>query len=162
MRYFHYPIYFILISKINIRTIEYGFFLLIYYVFCIPLPPPLLNLVRSGRGGKRTVKRERLTGYLTILLLAAFPFSGVATANHRFHFNLFFVSSTLTPTTCMSSFTASINLLFGRPLGLLPGSSVSSLLPMSPLSLLCTCPSHLNLASLAFSPSRYLLHHCST
>ena len=37
----------------------------------------------------------------------AFPFSGVATANHCFP-----VSSTLTPTTCMSSFTASINLLY--------------------------------------------------
>ena len=31
-----------------------------------------------------------------------------------FHFNLFFASSTLTLTTCLSSFTASINLLPGR------------------------------------------------
>ena len=52
-----------------------------------------------------------------------------------FYVKLFSVSSTLTPTTCMCALTASINLLFGRPLGLLPGSSVSSvLLPMSPLS----------------------------
>ena len=42
----------------------------------------------------------------------------------------------------------------GLPLHLLPGSSISSiLLPMYPLSLLCTWPNHLNLASLAFSPS---------
>ena len=60
----------------------------------------------------------------------------------------------LTPTTCMSSLIASINLLFGRPLGLIPGSSISSiLLPMSPLSLFCTCPNHLNLASLALYPN---------
>ena len=56
-----------------------------------------------------------------------------------FHFNLFSASSTLTPTTCVSFFTASVNLLFG----LLPGGSTSSiLLPMCPLSLLCTRPNH--------------------
>uniref|UniRef100_A0A3P8WJ68 Piezo type mechanosensitive ion channel component 1 (Er blood group) n=1 Tax=Cynoglossus semilaevis TaxID=244447 RepID=A0A3P8WJ68_CYNSE len=48
-------------------------------------------------------------------------------------------AATLTPTICMSSLTASIYLLFGLPLCLLPGSSISNiLLPMYPLSLLCT------------------------
>ena len=71
-----------------------------------------------------------------------------------FHFDIFFVSSTLTPTTCMCSLTTSINLLFGLPLRLLPGSSISSiLLPMYPLSLLCTCPNHLNLSSFSSKPS---------
>lgn len=51
----------------------------------------------------------------------------------------------------MSPFTASINLLFGLPLFLLPGRSLSSiLLPTYSLSLL-KCPNHLSLASLALS-----------
>ena len=74
--------------------------------------------------------------------LRHFPFQVLPQRIPVFHFDLFFVSSTLTPTTCMS-FTASIYLLFGLPLGLLPGSSISNiLLPMYPLSLLCTCPNH--------------------
>ena len=40
--------------------------------------------------------------YPLLLLLTDFPFSGVATANHRFPFTLFSVSSILTPTTCIS------------------------------------------------------------
>ena len=60
---------------------------------------------------------------LLLLLLTAFPFSGV----------------------CHS---------LGLPLGLLRGTSISSiLLSMCPLSLLCTCPNYTNLASLAFSQS---------
>ena len=58
--------------------------------------------------------------------LRLFPFQALPQRITVFHFTLFSVSSTLTPTTCMSSFTASIYLLFGRPLGLLPGSSISS------------------------------------
>lgn len=53
----------------------------------------------------------------------------------------------------MSSFTKSMNLLFGLPLGLLSGSmNLNILLPTQSLSLLWTCPNHLNLASLAWSP----------
>ncbi|KAK2863476.1 hypothetical protein Q5P01_003009 [Channa striata] len=49
----------------------------------------------------------------------------------------------------MSSVRTSIYLLLGRPLALLPGSSISNiLLPIYSLSLLCTCPNHLSLASL--------------
>ena len=61
-----------------------------------------------------------------------------------FHLNLFSVSSTRTPATCMSSLTVSINLLFGLPLCLLTGSSISSIL--LPLSLPCSCPNHLKWA----------------
>ncbi|KAF7648307.1 hypothetical protein LDENG_00159280, partial [Lucifuga dentata] len=69
------------------------------------------------------------------------------------HLTLSSASSSLTPTNFMSSFTTSINLLFGLPLGLLPGSSnLSILLPICSLSLLCTCPNHLSLASLTLSP----------
>ncbi|KAF7643361.1 hypothetical protein LDENG_00240730, partial [Lucifuga dentata] len=47
------------------------------------------------------------------------------------HLTLSSASSSLTPTNFMSSFTTSINLLFGLPLGLLPGSSnLSILLPI--------------------------------
>lgn len=52
-------------------------------------------------------------------------------------------SSFLRPTSFMSSFTASVNLLFGRPLGLLSGSSNLStpLLSIYSLSLLMSKPS---------------------
>ena len=47
------------------------------------------------------------------------------------------------PTTYMSSLSTSMNLLFGRPLCLLPGSSIFIILQTiySP-SLFCTCPYH--------------------
>ncbi|KAF7705031.1 hypothetical protein HF521_020317, partial [Silurus meridionalis] len=61
----------------------------------------------------------------------------------------------LTPTTCISSLTTSINLLFGLPLFLPPGDSILSiLLPIYIRSLPCTCPNHLSHASLTFSPKR--------
>ncbi|XP_076734817.1 uncharacterized protein LOC143414406 isoform X1 [Maylandia zebra] len=50
---------------------------------------------------------------------------------------------------CKSFFTTSMNLLCGLPVFLLPGSSVFNILhPVYALSLLCTCPIHLSLASL--------------
>ncbi|KAM9489066.1 terminal nucleotidyltransferase 4A-like isoform 2-T2 [Clarias gariepinus] len=53
------------------------------------------------------------------------------------HLTLSSASSSLTPTNFMSSLTASINLLFGLPLDLLPGSSnLSILLPIYSQSLL--------------------------
>ena len=55
----------------------------------------------------------------------------------------------------MSSFTTSINLLFGLPRFLFPGNSIFSiLLPIYPSSFLSTCPYHLSLASRVFSPNR--------
>ncbi|KAF7711836.1 hypothetical protein HF521_000847, partial [Silurus meridionalis] len=60
--------------------------------------------------------------------------------------------SALKPTTCMFSLTTSINLLFGLPIFPLPGGSILSiLLRIYPMSFLCTCPNHLNLASLTLS-----------
>ena len=54
----------------------------------------------------------------------------------------------------MSYLTTSTNLLFGLPLFLLSGSSISNiLLPIYPASLLRTCPNQLNLASFALSPN---------
>ncbi|KAF7708492.1 hypothetical protein HF521_017549 [Silurus meridionalis] len=53
----------------------------------------------------------------------------------------------------MSFLNTSINLLLGLPLFLLPGGSILSiLLLIYPMSLLCTCPNHFNLASLTLSP----------
>ena len=54
----------------------------------------------------------------------------------------------------MSSFTTSINLLFGLHRFLFPGNSILSiLLPIYPSSFLRRCPYHLGLASRVFSPN---------
>ncbi|KAF7697330.1 hypothetical protein HF521_005748, partial [Silurus meridionalis] len=51
--------------------------------------------------------------------------------------------------------TTSINLLLGLLLFFLPGGSILSiLLLIYPMSLLCTCPNHLNHTSLTLSPKR--------
>ena len=74
--------------------------------------------------------------YTHFFSLWLFPFQGLPQRITMFHFNLFFVSSTLTPVTCMSFFTASINLLFGLSLHLIPCNSIFSiLLPMYPLDI---------------------------
>ncbi|KAI5628667.1 Fc receptor-like protein 5 [Silurus asotus] len=58
-------------------------------------------------------------------------------------------------TNYLSSLTTSKNLLLGPPLFLFPdGSILSILLPIYHMSLLCTCPNHLNLTSLTLSPKR--------
>ncbi|KAF7706705.1 hypothetical protein HF521_019959, partial [Silurus meridionalis] len=73
----------------------------------------------------------------------------------RLHSPLSSTFASFKPTTCMSSLTIFINLLFGLPLSLLPGVSILSiLLLIYHMSLLCTCPNHLNLASLTLSPKR--------
>ena len=61
------------------------------------------------------------------------------------------------PTSSISSFTTSTNLLFGLVLLLFPGNSISIIfLPTYSWSLLMTCPYHLSLPSLIFIPN------CST
>ena len=61
------------------------------------------------------------------------------------------------PTSPISSFTTSKNLLFGLPL-LFPGYSISIIfLPTYSWSLLMTCPYHLSLPSLIFIPNRSTL-----
>ena len=58
----------------------------------------------------------------------------------------------------ISSFATSKNLLFGLPLFLFPGNSISiALLPTYSWPLLMTCPYHLSLPSLIFIPNRSAL-----
>ena len=62
------------------------------------------------------------------------------------------------PTSSISSFTTSTNLLFGLVLLLFPGNSISIIfLPTYSWSLLMTCPYHLSLPSLIFIPNRSTL-----
>ena len=72
-----------------------------------------------------------------------------------------FLSSTsvsFAPTSPISSFTTSKNLLFGLPLFLFPGNSISIVfLPTYSWSLLMTCPYHFSLPSLIFIPNRSTL-----
>ena len=71
---------------------------------------------------------------------------------------LFSMSFSLALTCPLSSFTPSKNLLFGLPLFLFPGNSISIiLLPTCSWSFLMTCPYHLNLPSLIFIPNRSTL-----
>ena len=92
---------------------------------------------------------------LLLLLLSAFPFSqGWPQRIIILHIFLSSTSVSFTPTSCISSFTASKNLLFGLPLLLFPGNSISIIfLPTYSWSLLMTCPYHLSLPSLIFIPN---------
>ena len=79
-----------------------------------------------------------------LLPLPLLVFLGIVTANH--HPPSFSV-------LCILHLTISMNLPFALPLCLLPGSSLLSILPpIHSLSLLKTCPNHLNPAFLTFSP----------
>ena len=90
---------------------------------------------------------------LLLLLLSAFPFS--QGWPQRIIILHIFLSSTSVSFT--SSFTASKNLLFGLPLLLFPGNSISIIfLPTYSWSLLMTCPYQLSLLSLIF------ISNCST
>ena len=95
---------------------------------------------------------------LLLLLLSAFPFSqGWPQRIIILHIFLSSTSVSFTPTSRISSFTASKNLLFGLPLLLFPGNSISIIfLPTYSWSLLMTCPYHFSLPSLIFIPN------CST
>ena len=81
-----------------------------------------------------------------LLLLSAFPIrgrhSGFSISSYSYIFCI------LLSTSAMSSFTTSINLLFGLPRFLVPGNFILSiLLPLNPSSFPRTCPYHLSLAS---------------
>ena len=68
------------------------------------------------------------------------------------------MSVSFAPTSPISSFTTSKNLLFGLPLFLFFGNSISIIfLPTHSWSLLMTCPYHLSLPSLIFIPNRSTL-----
>ena len=96
---------------------------------------------------------------LLLLLLSAFPFSqGWPQRIIILHIFLSSTSVSFVPTSSISSFTTSKNLLFGLPLLLFPGNSISiSFLPTYSWSLLMTCPYHLSLPSLIFIPNRSTL-----
>ena len=90
-----------------------------------------------------------------LLLLSAFSHQGSPQRIFILQLLLSSASSSFTLTSAMSSFTTSINLLFGLPRFLFPGNSIFSiLLPIYPSSFLSTCPYHLSLASRVFSPNR--------
>ena len=94
-----------------------------------------------------------------ILLLSAFPFSqGWPQRIIILHVFLSSTSVSFAPTSPISSFTTSKNRLFGFPLLLFPGNSISmTFLPTYSWSLLMTCPYHLSLPSLNFIPNRSTL-----
>ena len=74
------------------------------------------------------------------------------------HNVLFLMSFSLAPTSPISSFITSKNLLFGLPLFFFPGNSTSIiLLPTYSWSFLMTYPYYLSLPSLIFIPNRSTL-----
>ena len=90
-----------------------------------------------------------------LLLLSAFFHQGSPQRIVHLQLLLSSASSSVTSTSAMSSFTISINLIFGLPRFLFPGNSIISiLLSIHPSSFLRTCPYHLSLASRVFSPNR--------
>ena len=97
--------------------------------------------------------------FLLLLLLSDFPFS--QGWPQRIIILKTFLSSTsvsFAPTSRISSFTTSKNLLFGLPLLLFPSNSISIIfLPTYSWSLLMTYPYHLSLPSLIFIPNRSTL-----
>ena len=94
-----------------------------------------------------------------LLLLLAFPISqGWPQRIIILHIFLSSMSISFTPTSFISSFTTSKNLLFGLPLLLFPGNSISIIfLPTYSWSLLMTCPYHLSLPSHIFIPNHSTL-----
>ena len=94
-----------------------------------------------------------------LLLLSAFSFNqGYPQRMMFLHSVLFSMSFSLAPTSSIFSFTTSKNLLFGLPLVLFPGNSISiPLLPTYSWSPLMTCSYHFSLPSLIFIPNRSTL-----
>ena len=102
-------------------------------------------------------RRKQLRSRCEWLSSSSFGFSHQGSPQRIFYLQLFLssVSSSVTSTSAMSSFTTSVNLLFGLPCFLFPGNSILSiLLPIYPSSFLRTCPYHLSLASHVFCPNR--------
>ena len=93
-----------------------------------------------------------------ILLLSAFPFSQ-EWPQHIIILHIFLSSTSVSfaPTFPIFSFTTSKNLLFGLPLLLFPGNSISIIFPTYSWSLLMTYPYHLSLPYLIFIPNHSTL-----
>ena len=96
---------------------------------------------------------------LLLLLLSAFPFNqGWPQLIIFLQTVLFSTCVSFAPTFPISSFTTSKNLLFGLPLFLFPGNSISIIfLPTYSWSLLMTSSYYLSLPSLIFIPNRFTL-----
>ena len=90
------------------------------------------------------------------LLLLAFPVNQGWPQRIMFLQTVLFSTSVFFASTyLLSSFTTSKNILFGLPLFLFPGTSISIIfLPTCSWSLLMTCPYHLSFLSLIFIPNR--------
>ena len=126
------------------------------------MPKILTKNVRSCNSSIIGLSKELPTAdlpTLRILLLSAFPFSqGWPQRTIILHIFLSSTSISFAPNSPISSFTTSRNLLFGLPLFLFPGNSISIIfLPTYSWSLLMTCPYHLSLLSLIFIPNRSIL-----
>ena len=95
----------------------------------------------------------------SLLLLSAFSFNRGKTQRIMFLQTVLFSTSVfLAPTSPISSFTTSRNLLFDLPLFLFSGNCISIIfLPIYSWFLLMTCPYHLSLPSLVFMPNRSTL-----
>ena len=127
------------------------------------MPKILTKNVRSCNSSIIGLSKELPTADLPtlrdiLLLLAAFPFSqGWPQRTIILHIFLSPTSVSFAPNSPIPSFTTSKN-LFGLPLFLFPGNSISIIfLPTYSWSLLMTCPYHLSLPSLIFIPNRSIL-----
>ena len=98
-------------------------------------------------------------GSILLLLFSAFLFNhGLPQRIMFLHSVLFSMSFSLAPTSPISSFTTSKNLLFSLPLFLFPSNSISiALLSTYSWSFLMLCPYQLSLPSLIFIPNRSTL-----
>ena len=121
----------------------------LYLVYCsLLLTSQLLGISQNLNGNE-----------LFLLLLLVFPFNqGWPQCIIFLQTVLFSTSVSFAPIYLISSFTRSKNLLFGLPLFLFPGNSISIIfLPTYSWSLLMTCPYHLSLLSLIFIPNHSTL-----
>ena len=82
---------------------------------------------------------------------------GSPVRTHLFHFLWSCASASSISAAFRSSLMQSFHLLLGLPLFLFPTSIAITLLPTYPFSRLTTWPNHLNLPSLIFTPSCYLV-----
>ena len=107
--------------------------------------------LRKLANHKVALKTNKQLILLLLLLLSAFPVSqGWPQRIIILHIFLSSMSISFAPTSFISSFTTSKNLLFGLPLFLFPGNFISIIfLPTCSWSLLMTYPYHLSLLSLS-------------
>ena len=118
----------------------------------------LYDVKYNNEAQKTCFRKQLFHHHHLLLLLSAFPFSqGWPQRIIFFHIFLSSTSVSFAPTFPIS-FTTSRNLLFGLPLFLFPGNSISIIFLLTySWSLLMTCLYHLDLSSLIFIPNRSTL-----